>query len=908
MERGENPSKDTESIRSSTKNVFASSSVFPASGRSDGSSGGLKENTSVDIKDADSDLDDDLGNNTSALKKRKILDQNSNDEEVASSCMKSEGSSESEDEQMDFSYAPATKPEGEVIHSVRGNDSFAGKRKRDNHTLRSPPPHHTQSGQGMKNWDFGEIASIALSRFTAPTDPDPIPTNSGPKSKDSDPIEIDDGEGGVFDDAEEDIGFEVPTYALSSVPLVRRSHFSPAFRSPAKSSRKKSKSGFRLEEKVKRRRAPHQLNGKKETETAVAIMAGKIDLLEVLPSEDCHFLAKSLWIFTLQQLEAALLPNSIYGEETGRNLREELLEAVASSDLVEETHHGFGSENQNRQTDDSNEEARDISYSDGNLGRADTPLSSRKLGSPTLDSQPNHSTKVSNGKFKAAEARLITWARLAAAWRKEHTRDNPHLASTSKRSVEDNFPLDGPISFLLPQGLQNFLATLKISSLTQFLSLRKTETGVVTAAFRNWRTLCNLPVLQDVILSKHLIGVTSRVEVAITSLPWADFETRRWMGTELVVLTGAAREFLIDECKIHDPEDFVAQKTKGYADTLEKWRETKNMPPLKGTGKVAMISGWKTNVKDELLITREDGTFFHDVDLLELAEQDYGNAVDLKISKKKERNEAASGKSRTVEKPARVKTALRSPQFFKTVLGHETSSILIATGVDTAEKLFDADKHTTGLLLQKLLEARKSPTSKTYLLSECTALLHGKLQELKESKNDAIQNKTTIKSPGRPPFKPSGGNQRTRIDSSHRKDPIEALSATARAFLETQGIMLAKDFLTTRTTDIAVAFVPWREANNLPVLKGLGAIASVSGWKATVRKASAEMGFPEYSDVAPKHMPRRTETKTPPPQTDFHPATAIIEPMSNPELLFGNCSSRLAVRCSKGKKERQMSC
>jgi hypothetical protein len=74
-------------------------------------------------------------------------------------------------------------------------------------------------------------------------------------------------------------------------------------------------------------------------------------------------------------------------------------------------------------------------------------------------------------------------------------------------------------------------------------------------------------------------------------------------------------------------------------------------------------------------------------------------------------------------------------------------------------------------------------------------------------------------------------------------DPIDMLSSTTKAFLNSIGITTAAEFLTARTTDISAEFVKWRAAEGRPKLRGLGAIASVSGWKSSVRGKAIELGL-----------------------------------------------------------------
>jgi hypothetical protein len=88
-------------------------------------------------------------------------------------------------------------------------------------------------------------------------------------------------------------------------------------------------------------------------------------------------------------------------------------------------------------------------------------------------------------------------------------------------------------------------------------------------------------------------------------------------------------------------------------------------------------------------------------------------------------------------------------------------------------------------------------------------------------------------------------------DSKRYNDPIHGLSVVSKNFLSSIHIHNAAEFLSTRTTDIATHFVTWREKEGLPSLKGLGAIASVSGWKSSCRKIAKEMSLEDVADMEP---------------------------------------------------------
>ena len=75
------------------------------------------------------------------------------------------------------------------------------------------------------------------------------------------------------------------------------------------------------------------------------------------------------------------------------------------------------------------------------------------------------------------------------------------------------------------------------------------------------------------------------------------------------------------------------------------------------------------------------------------------------------------------------------------------------------------------------------------------------------------------------------------------EDPLDALSATTKSFLESIGITTAVAFLSQRSSDVAPHFVEWRADEGMSELKGSGPVASVSAWKTLVRNMAKEMGL-----------------------------------------------------------------
>lgn len=148
--------------------------------------------------------------------------------------------------------------------------------------------------------------------------------------------------GGIFDDADEDVSFDIPSYgqtaatqAQSMIPssaIVEATTFPkvdpilmpkptsvslPLTTSapPAKKIKQDKTTAKTGEEKKsapkKKKKKPTKptkrvLVARKETEAAALAMKGKDDLADILARDHSRFLGKEFWIFTVQQLETVL--------------------------------------------------------------------------------------------------------------------------------------------------------------------------------------------------------------------------------------------------------------------------------------------------------------------------------------------------------------------------------------------------------------------------------------------------------------------------------------------------------------------------------------------------------------------------------------------------------------------------
>lgn len=305
------------------------------------------------------------------------------------------------------------------------------------------------------------------------------------------------------------------------------------------------------------------------------------------------------------------------------------------------------------------------------------------------------------------------------------------------------------------------------------------------------------------------------------------------------------------------------------------------MEPLKGSGKVAMISAWKTNAKEALEAEADRGRVidmsktmkstkiahedFVKIPYEELVSQAKPTVVEKVNKKRKRSKEKPSSGDRSVD------YALYSKLFLADVLGEDVTKLLKEAGIRIAAELFDADTEPdTSSLYQFLLDSGKIDSHSAFIKTIDTwrqALRRG-LDQLGKKKAFPTTNVEPLVK--RPPAErksddvpPDGARQPSKIeverpssvpsssravpsssrDNKDALDAIESLSAVTKKFLSTIGIHTANDFLSSRSTDVAVEFKDWRVAEGKPELKGLGAIASVSGWKATVRKRAKDMGL-----------------------------------------------------------------
>ena len=667
-------------------------------------------------------------------------------------------------------------------------------------------------------------------------------------------------------------------------------------------------------EKKQKRKGPSTakriLVAKKEAEQATSLLRGKGDLSECIAAEDCSFLGERFWIFTVEQLASVLKADessigSSDAEKTsqGSRVRDEIITALAGIGSVEATEVSTkkgasatssggnstlvaptepneatkmeidaalsGSATTRRQKTDPAMPESGASISTSHVvAAADTEMPdaaagtgkvapSRPIGSLNTESSPpdtdagggsadtrRSGTSVDEEKREEARKKLAGWKEAVDIFQREGRCDSTPIKS--------QFRLDGAIKYIFPVATRNFLKSIKIETLWNFLSLKKTESGAVCALMDAWRRECGLSPLSILALGKHLAGVASRVESAVSAIPCLASEDRVWMKDAIIGLPGACRDFLIVDQGFMSAAEFLAKSTRDMANELEKWRTKKGMEPLKGTGKVANISAWKAIAKEAIEAEADAGRVVANVS----EAMNKGNDVkpgSVEVSSR-DAQPPKKRKKRSKKSPPfgdrSVDYALQSKLFLEDSIGQAVADLVLKAHIKTAAELFDADTKPDSILYRVVVGSGRADSLAAFnrVVDGWRSKLRADLDQLgKKALPDIPVSEPTAKVAPEASTKQS---MDVRDDSSspfepeaQDEDPFHALSTTTRRFLKTIGITTAAEFLTSRTTDISAEFINWRAAEGKAELRGLGAIASVSGWKSAVRNKAKEKGL-----------------------------------------------------------------
>ncbi|KAG7346642.1 MRG family protein [Nitzschia inconspicua] len=685
---------------------------------------------------------------------------------------------------------------------------------------------------------------------------------------------------GIFDDAEEDEIFDLklckePSEEVNVEHSVRPDLVAAILGSPSKPKRSRSvptahvptiaavpvlsKEVAKKSEDSKKAKGSKTVKkvwtAKKEKDAAIETFLGKIDLQRVLSKQHYEFLGRHCFIFTLQQLEYVL-------DEDGKSqdfslkqkFRRRIIEKLMESRLLCQNsspsldvncrpvpdEHQIKVEQQLQPTSGENV---------GTQGDMITSTLKEEISSPPSLPQESRSLQSNlpskcNNENEATQI-LNDWRILISDWKQ-------------KNAVKDDkkqFLLSGPLSQFIPNGTMQFFKSVKVEEALELLSLKKTETGLVIDMFQAWRNKCGLKRKQSLALTKHLLGISSRIEMAVGSKAGIDADDMQWINDAMVIATGAAKDFIIDDCKIFSAEQFIEMRTKPLSEKLSIWRARMGLPVLKGSGKVAMISAWKAMLKDEIEIQKSVGKVIPEDDLK-------STTIDIEIpsentprKRKRETDEDNKRRKSPKEILPRYTTsaaieALTSESFFADIFGEDERNMKMfrSVGITTAEKLLEADKGQNSDFLKAVIKMKSGQSAGSVQASSCIRLLYNWAAKAKTRLDDLEQGKVNEKSK-------VGSNidssKETNIEKPHScnhgpkslsDDPFDALSASSKEFLATMGIVTAKDFLSARTTDIAAAFVTWRAEKKMTALKGLGAVASISAWKKLVRNKAVSLG------------------------------------------------------------------
>ena len=330
------------------------------------------------------------------------------------------------------------------------------------------------------------------------------------------------------------------------------------------------------------------LVAKKEVDAAVQVMLGLKDLSKILDPADAKFLGEKYWVFTQRQLAGMIQKVSPPPVDSTSKMEMDSTQTEPTTHVPTETAPSEGQAAPVTNTETVVPPESQVAVPKTPQATSNTlreallaDMAARLVFDPavTTDGQSG-----STGSLEAAEQRLKQWEEKLSSLEEDFT-----------LVEETSFSLDGPMQFLFPKGFKNFLDSIEIKTVYQFLCLKKTETGALCELYALWRHTCKLAKVSAPAAVRYFIGIHARIEGAISSIPPCDEKKRKWMNNSIVVMSGQSLEFLVEDRGIYTVRDFVDARTKDLSLALAAWRESKRLEPLKGSGKVAMISGWKAS-------------------------------------------------------------------------------------------------------------------------------------------------------------------------------------------------------------------------------------------------------------------------------------------------------------------------
>ena len=644
---------------------------------------------------------------------------------------------------------------------------------------------------------------------------------------------------GMFDDAEDDQTFDFKIYKklANSASTIRPDLVAAILGAPPKSNTAVTPIAKHPE---KRRRVTNKkqkkISTEKERMAAVAILDGEIDLLRILTRDDCDFLGKKCFIFTLRHLEWVLDEDVNSQDSRSRQEAREILTRNLKENCL--MTHEF--KKTVRNSTNLNEQGCSTLVSTSTLP---LPTSEEErvieLSQSKENSIANEMIKGKQGKDVLAAEKLEVWKTLIQTWKR----------TSVKESDKGQFPLvDGPMSVFFPVGTLQFMESINIKALFDFLCLKKTESGLVVEMFRDWRKKCGLKDLNLLPLAKHLTGINARIEASLKGKLDAENDLTKGITGPMVILSGAAKEFLVDHSKVFSGTQFIETKTKHLADQFSDWRLKRGLSELKGSGKVAMISAWKTQIKDELELENSKRIVIPKEEIRKKIESISETTTLDKSSgqhdAQSKRRKVEQSKSKTGYKSLGAHEALNSINFFHSIFFEESKRAMFeSVGIRTAQMLLDADRGKNSDLLKAVIKLKSDENKgKEIKISSCISLLYDWSSRVKKRINDLEKDGSDAV------FKIVDRNRKSKGNRNLKKtsdsvNPFDALSTPSKEFLiAAMNIRTASEFLLARTTDIANAFIKWRGDKGMSALKGLGAVASISGWKKMVRVKAASLG------------------------------------------------------------------
>ena len=609
-------------------------------------------------------------------------------------------------------------------------------------------------------------------------------------------------------------------------------------------------------DKRRNKKIPEELSSAKESTAALNTLSGVDDLLTVLSEEECRFLGNKFWIFTVQQLESVLAQVDTTMKDTEIETSTPL--RVAKCHLVD-------------------------AIMKENAKVAESSSDSSDLASIVPTQERKEDTEI--------EKRQISTEALTSKWK-------TNLDARKKPSSDDVirfFPLDGALSVLMPPALIQFLKAVGIDTAYSLIAARKTENSLLVAVFKIWQEKQGMKPTRAQNIARFLTSVSARVQSAITSIAPADSFTRAWSGSNLIALTSSAREFIVFQCRYSDDESFLEEQTGNIAKKLGNYRAEKGMSVLKGTGNVAVVSSWRTIVKDnsdlEESLRRPLPIVTLDIKAIVASRSNGAGSSRGKANspastrgrKQRVSTSAAAQRANTGPGSTRLKPPqghlsddislvmheLQSNDFMHRVLKPSQAKFLQSTGIFNADSLIRADKSEKSTMVQSLIRWRRDrgfdeipAASASKAIADWSRKVETELNAIKQKrKKDLERENETIVLKNDSTGKRSGDSGQSRQIKKKKRvvpkkflehsglDPIEALSPSAREFLSTLGVTTAEEFLSETTSDLGTAFISWRARTGLDELKGAGAISIVSGWKGQVRDVCEYLGKQSLIDL-----------------------------------------------------------